>query len=125
MTKLEVIQSQYGKALKRFEEVLKEEKSDIIRDASIIRFEFTFDLSWKFLKAYLEEKKGVRVSSPKESFREAYRQGIIEYETYWLDMTDWRNEAVHTYGDKFAEDLYEKFPEVLRHFKKLEKILEK
>jgi nucleotidyltransferase substrate binding protein (TIGR01987 family) len=59
MTKLEALKNQYQKAVKRLDEILKEEKSDIVRDSAIKRFEFTFDLSWKLLKTYLEEEKGV------------------------------------------------------------------
>jgi len=47
MSKLEAIIKQYRQAIKRFEEVLEHEKSDIVRDAAIQRFEFSFDLAWK------------------------------------------------------------------------------
>jgi hypothetical protein len=50
MTKLDALKNQYQKAVKRLDEILKEEKSDIVRDSAIKRFEFTFDLSWKLLK---------------------------------------------------------------------------
>ena len=41
MTKLEALKKQYKKALLRFEEILAEEKNDIVRDSAIKRFEFT------------------------------------------------------------------------------------
>ncbi len=94
----------------------KEKKTEIVRDSAIKRFEFTFDLAWKTLKAYLKKEKGISCFSPKECFREAFRQGLIDYDELWLKMTDWRNEAVHSYIEKFAEDLYEKFPEILKRF---------
>lgn len=121
MTKLDVLKKQYQKAVKRFEEVLEKEKSDIVRDSAIKRFEFTFDLSWKLIKAALEEEKGIKCMSPKECFREAYRQGILDYDDFWLKMADWRNIAVHTYGEKFADSFYEKLPEALKRFKLLGK----
>ena len=122
MTKLEVLKKQYKEAIKRFEEVLNKEKSDIVRDSAIKRFEFVFDLSWKLIKAYLEEEKGIFCRSPKECFREAFRQGLIDYDDIWLLMTDWRNQAVHTYGEKFADALYEKLPKTLKYFQALQKI---
>lgn len=126
MTKLEAIEKQYQRAIKRFEEILVKKKDDIIRDSAIKRFEFTFDFSWKIIKAYLEEEKGVSCRSPKECFREAFRQGLIDYDDLWLKMTDWRNEAVHTYSEKFADTLYKKLPGALKHFQLLEKkILQK
>lgn len=122
MNKLEALRSQYKKAVVRLEEILKERKSSIIRDSAIKRFEFTFDLAWKLIKTYLEEEKGVVCRSPKECFREAFRQGIIDYDEFWLLMTDWRNQAVHTYGEKFADGLYKKLPEILKYFQALRKI---
>jgi nucleotidyltransferase substrate binding protein (TIGR01987 family) len=80
MTKFEALKKQYQKTLSRFEEILKKEKNEIIRDSAIKRFEFTFDLAWKTIKAYLEEKKGISCFSPKECFREAFRQGLIDKE---------------------------------------------
>ena len=124
MTKLDVLKKQYQKAVKRFEEILAKERNDIVRDSAIKRFEFTFDLSWKLIKAFLEEEKGIKCASPKECFREAYRQGLIDYDEFWLRMTDWRNEVVHTYGEKFADAFYKKLPETLKYFKLLkERIL--
>lgn len=120
MTKLEALKKHYQKAVNRLEEVLKEKKNDIVRDSAIKRFEFTFDLSWKLLKAFLEEEMGVVCASPKECFRQAYRNGIIEYDEFWLKMTDWRNEIVHVYKEEFAEDLYKKLPEALKDFRILE-----
>ena len=122
MTKLESLKKQYQRAVGRFDEILKEEKNDIIRDSAIKRFEFTFDLAWKVCKAFLDEEKGVMCSSPKECFREAYRNGIIDHDEFWLQMTDWRNEAVHIYSEKFADVLYEKLPETLKYFRKIEEL---
>jgi len=68
----------------------------------------------------LEEEKGIKCNSLKECFREAYRQGLIDYDEFWLKMTDWRNEAVHTYGEKFADAFYKKLSETLKRFKLLE-----
>lgn len=123
MTKLEALIKQFEKALGRFREVMDMPKTDVIRDSAIQRFEFTMDLSWKMLKAFLEEKKGVICTSPKECFREAYRQGIIEYDDDWIKLVDIRNETVHTYNEKKAEEVYHQLPNALEHFKVLFKII--
>lgn len=49
MTKFESLWEDFQKALLRLEEVLKEKRSDIIRDSAIKRFEIAFDLVWKML----------------------------------------------------------------------------
>lgn len=120
MSKLEALKKQYQKAVSRLEEVLEREKNEVVRDSAIKRFEFTFDLAWKLIKAYLQEEKGVSCASPKECFRQAYRTGLINYDEFWLKMTELRNQAVHTYSEKFADSFYEKLPGTLEYFQLLE-----
>ena len=119
MSKFEAITSQLNQAVARLEEVLEMESSDVIKDSAIQRFEFSLDLAWKTLKAFLEENKGVLVNSPKEAFREAFRQGLIEYEENWLTMVDLRNQTVHTYNQDLADKIYSRLPEFLPLFKAL------
>ena len=122
MVKFEAIKKQYKKPFFRFKEVLKKKKTKIARDSAIKRFEILFGLSWKLIKSYLEEKKGITCFSPKDCFKEAFPQGLIEYNELWLKMTDWRNITVHTYSEKFADKLYQKFPSLLKLFQKLKSL---
>ena len=119
MSKLEAVTAQFEKALQRLKEVLSLEKNDLVRDSAIQRFEFTLDLSWKMVKAYLEEKKGIVCHSPKECFKEAYRQGLIEYDDYWLKLVDLRNEAAHSYNEETAEKIFAELGQALNHFEAL------
>ncbi|MEA2113168.1 MAG: HI0074 family nucleotidyltransferase substrate-binding subunit [Patescibacteria group bacterium] len=117
MTKFESLLSDFEKAVGRFGEVLALEKNDIVRDSAIQRFEFSFELCWKTLKAFLEEYHNVRCVSPRKCFREAFNQGIINYSDFWIEMTKLRNETVHTYNEKIAEEIYKQLPPALSHFK--------
>lgn len=62
------------KALLTFKEVLMiEDPTDIERDASIQRFEYTFEAAWKLGKQFLYDIEGIDTGSPKgviRSFRE-------------------------------------------------------
>ena len=116
MTKLEAAIKQFKNALKRLKEVLEVPKTDIVRDSAIQRFEFTLDISWKALKAFLEDRKGIVCVSPKECFREAYRQGIINYDEYWMKLVDIRNKTVHTYNEDVAEEVYAELSNAVDHF---------
>ena len=116
MKKFEATLKQFEKALKSFKEVLKLQKSDVVRDAAIKRFELTLDLSWKMLKVFLEDKMGLLCTSPKEFFREAYRQGIFKYDEAWLTFVDLKNETVHTYNEKTAERIFSQVPDAANHF---------
>lgn len=123
MTKLEAIIQQFEQALERLKDALKQEKNEFMRDSCIQRFEFTFDLAWKAMKAHLSEKDGILCSSPKKCIREAYKQGLIDYEKIWLDLTDARNLTSHSYNQETADEIYAMLPESLDHFDKLLKKL--
>ena len=64
-------------ALKTLEDILKEPFSMIIRDATIQRFEYTFEALWKFLKEYLKENEGIVSNSPKACFKEIFSLSYI------------------------------------------------
>ncbi|MFB6225968.1 MAG: HI0074 family nucleotidyltransferase substrate-binding subunit [Candidatus Paceibacteria bacterium] len=119
MTKLETKKKQLNKALERLEDVLEQEKNEYIRDAAIQRFEFCFDLFWKFIKAYLEKKHGVECRSPKSCFREAYQQGILDYEDFWIEVCNKRNKTTHIYSEKNAEKVYSDLPKIKNKFKRV------
>lgn len=98
------------KALDSLKEILNEPYSVIVRDATIQRFEFTFEAFWKFLKEYLKSAKGAIVSFPKDCFREILPIGICTEEEIevLLKMTDSRNQTAHTYNEKIANEIYSK-----------------
>lgn len=90
--------------------ILNEPYSVIVRDATIQRFEYTFESLWKFLKEYLKEKEGIISNSPKTCFREIFSLGFLTEEgvVKFLEMTDRRNDTSHTYKEEVAEFIYSK-----------------
>lgn len=125
MTKLQSLLEDFKKATFRLEEVLSQEKNDFIRDSAIQRFEFVFDISWKTIKAFLEEYHNVTCTSPKTCFREAFHQGLIDYDEFWIDLADLRNKTTHTYKEELAEEVYNILPKALSYFQKLLEKIEK
>lgn len=119
MVPLEKITSQFEQATARLSEVLHKEKSDILRDSSILRFQLAFDLSWKAIKSWLYEERGVKCASPKKCYREAYAHELIEHTEMWIDMTDDRNDITHAYKEEWADDLYQRLPDYLKLFQTL------
>ena len=92
------------------ERVLIRAKDDIARDSAIKRFEYVFELCWKTSKLFLREEFGVDIFSPKECFRELRKNKLISDEEteLLLEMTDDRNEIIHTYNENFSDKLYDK-----------------
>lgn len=119
MTKFESLYEDFQHAFTRFEEILPEEKTDIVRDSAIKRFELVFDLAWKTLKAFLEEFHNTTCASPRTCFREGFRLRIIDYDDYWIELTSVRNYTVHTYNEMLAEKIYAELPKTLPVFQNL------
>jgi len=110
------------RALSTLEEVLGLEYSKIVRDATIQRFEYTFEATWKLLKEFLHYREGIVCNSPKSCFREAFSVGLLtEDETIsFIQMTDDRNLKSHTYDEEVAEALYRK---IKNHFELMKSLL--
>lgn len=119
--KLDKNLTNFKKALNRFKEVLQEPESAIIMDATIQRFEFSYELMWKTLKNFLEDIHGIRVVSPRQVFKEAYRLSLIEQEDLFLEMIHSRNLLSHTYNEELAKDIYKKCPSYLSAMQEVSK----
>lgn len=124
MTKYEAQLAQLNKALQRLNEALAAPKNDIVRDSAIQRFEFTIDMAWKLVKTILEERHGVVCHSPKDCFREAYKQKMLAYDEFWLELVDMRNETSHTYKEEIAESVYGRLPKAAEYITGLLKIVQ-
>jgi len=109
----------YENAVKQLAKALKEPESEFIRDASIQRFEFTYELLWKTLKAFLEEIHGVRAVSPRQVFKEAFALDLIENEEIFLDMIEARNQLSHTYNEEQAKLIYKQLAKFLDAFRRV------
>jgi len=122
--KEQALQTQFAKSVANLREVLEKIKTvqtdrAVYRDSAIQRFEIAFDLAWKTLREKLRADYGVDAPSPKKCFQEAFKQGIIDNDTVWIEMTDMRNETTHAYDETFAESALTKLPDVVTAFEKL------
>jgi nucleotidyltransferase substrate binding protein (TIGR01987 family) len=92
--------------------VVGEEEDELIahRDALIQRFEFCYDLTWKYLRQLLKEKHGIEANSPRKVFQECYAQKILTNDetVQLLEMIDARNETSHVYDENMAERVSQK-----------------
>lgn len=111
--KLKISFKNLKKAVERFDEILKEPVTQIVKDAALQRFEFTYELMWKTLKIYLEDIHGLRAVSPRQVFKEAYSLSIIENEDIFLEMIQSRNLLAHTYNEDQADNIFAKLSKYL------------
>lgn len=97
----------FSRALLRLKEALDADESNpFIYDAAIQRFEFTFELAWKLLKALLEYEGIAVVNSPRRAFKEAFGADLIQHADVWMAMIDDRNLTAHTYDEPKAIEIY-------------------
>ena len=82
-----------------------EHPSDIEQQGVIQSFEFTFELSWKTLKDYMEAQ-GLVCQYPREVIKQAFQNQIISDGEIWLDMLAKRNLLAHTYDEYLAIEAY-------------------
>lgn len=88
--------------------VALERPSTIERDASIQRFEYSFEAVWKVAKRYLNVIEGVDASSPKAVIRSSLEAGLFDEPTtrQALVMADDRNLTSHTYNALLADEIF-------------------
>lgn len=95
-------------AVKRLGEAARKPETDILRDAVIQRFEFTFELVWKSLNLYLQ-RQGLDCGGPRSTLKKAFAEGLIDSPDeadIWLRMLEDRNLTSHAYDEVLAARIY-------------------
>lgn len=100
------------KALDTLLEILGQPRTPIVRDASIQRFEYTFEAVWKAAQLYLRAEESLAAGSPKAAIRISQQVGLLSgpQARIALEMADDRNLTVHTYNEDLAERICSRIP---------------
>lgn len=87
--------------------VVKPSLLAIERDATIQRFEYTFEAVWKSAQTFLIEIEGIIVNSPKSAVRSSWQTGYLDEETarLALQMCEARNLTGHTDNEQLSISL--------------------
>jgi len=124
----------FTKALATLEEALdayeKDPKNTFIRDACIQRFEYSYELSHKMLRRYLEMTEPTTTVVNDSSFpsliRLGYERGLVHGEwVLWKGFRDARNNTSHTYDEKKALGVLTVIPNFLIEAKYLAETIQK
>ena len=118
-----IILTPFENALKSLEEVLREEKTAIVRDSAIQRFEYTYELGVKMLKRQLELGEASKNSVDELDFRDLVRlgaeKGYIEDTQAWFAYRESRNITSHAYDEAKADAIYAILPAFAKDARKL------
>ncbi len=82
---------------------------EAVKAGVIQNFEFTYELSWKFIKRWLEKNYGstyVDGITRRELFRLAAETQLIESVDEWMLYHQARNQTSHTYDETVAAEVY-------------------
>jgi len=106
MTENNLVLTPLKKALKSLHNAINQPFNEYTRDATIQRFEYTFELSWKILKRHISMETGINEYTIKNIFRTAAKQGLITHVDAWFDYLKARNLTSHTYNELTADETY-------------------
>lgn len=115
---------QLGKAIETLAEALECEPNRMNKDATIQRFEYTFELSWKTMQLLVRDR-GVEVYTPRDSIRAAGQIELIEELEEWMEFLKARNQAAHVYDEAMADEVYGEAKRFLEAVKLLQEKLVK
>jgi nucleotidyltransferase substrate binding protein (TIGR01987 family) len=114
------------KALKGFSDAMKidlfsftEVISDIVKNGQIQKFQYCSELLWKTVKVFMYEKHGMMVPSPKNIYRELFKNSYIDEQEFekLIKIVDDRNLLSHIYNENYFEEVYKRLPEHLELMK--------
>jgi nucleotidyltransferase substrate binding protein (TIGR01987 family) len=110
-----------------FINTLNESQRRLIIAGVIQNFEFTYELSWKFIKRWLNENVGstyVDGVSRRELFRLAAEHQLIDDVDEWMFYHAARNQTSHSYDEKTAQEIFDASKQFTRIAKQLLTALE-
>lgn len=101
-----------------------------LRAAAIQAFEFTYELSWKMIKKYLQmtepNPNEIENMSFPDLIRTACERGLLQSElSVWKGFRQDRSITSHTYDDSKAQEIFEKIPFFLKEAEYLLSTLQK
>ena len=82
--------------------------SQLEREGTIQRFEYTMELAWNVMKDYLEHEGVVfEQTTPRNVIRRAFESNLTEHGRVWMEALDARNKISHTYNFQQFEEVIE------------------
>ena len=93
---MEIDVSKLHKARRIFERFRHNMQDEQDEAGAVQAFEFCYELAWKMMKRVLQYR-GLQVASPKEVFRKAALDNLIDDPEIWFEFQKKRNLTSHTY----------------------------
>jgi nucleotidyltransferase substrate binding protein (TIGR01987 family) len=101
-----IIIEPFQKAVLKLEEILIMPKDEVVRDAAVQRFEYTYELAWKMIKRFLKEVYNQDTDIFVEMLKNAAKVGLIDDYKAWQTFRQIRNYTSHNYSENGADFSY-------------------
>ena len=117
------------KALIRALDEYEKNPNEFVKDSCIQRFEFTYELSHKFIKRYLElteaNPEEIEEMTFQQLIRRATERGLLlnDWES-WKDYRKNRGKTSYSYDEETADEVFEDIPSFLKEAEYFYKQLE-
>ena len=96
----------YQRALAQLAKFIEKKKLNELEEIGMIQaFEFTHELAWKLLKAFLNYRGVENIYGAKDATRQAFSSGLIEEGEVWMQMIKDRSRANHTYNQETVVEI--------------------
>jgi nucleotidyltransferase substrate binding protein (TIGR01987 family) len=96
----------FSKALSQLRKFIEKGELNEFEEQGLIQaFEYTYELAWTTIKDYFEAQGETNINGSRDSFRLAFRRGIIEEGELWMDMIKSRVLTSHTYNEDIARQI--------------------
>jgi len=96
---------QLQNAVDKLKEAQSFEKTEPLREATIQRFEYTFELAWKLISSIAHDQ-GIEVYGIKNVIRDGAKLGLIDDTAKWFKYALARNKSSHGYKEEIAIEVY-------------------
>lgn len=84
----------------------KKDLNELEEHGLIQAFEYTHELAWKLLKAFLKDQNPQEtIYGSKDATRKAFNLELIKDGDTWMDMIKDRNRTSHTYNQHIAKEI--------------------
>ena len=96
----------FSKALAQLTKFIeKGELNELEKQGVIQAFEYTYELAWNALKDYLEAQGETDIHGSRDTFRLAFKRGLIENGEVWMAMVASRILTSQTCNEETAETI--------------------
>jgi len=79
--------------------------NEIEKQGLIKSFEYNFELAWNTMKDFYEQQGEGNIQGSRNTFRLAFKRGLISDGETRMDMIKSRNQTAHSYNEDTAQEI--------------------